>query len=224
MWLVNLCILPVFFMFITLLEYIKITYNLIVKEMELNEGLTIINFIFMNLVFLFSIYILFLSPKHKKELQDLGERRGVFVYLCFISVNSFVGSKVFDYDPLLWISLMGIIGIIIILNPLKELKKSKVVLLIGIVLIVFAVIRIPTHLSSFEQYIHSKEEFECLSFFECAKLTTIIEDDELSTNVEILPVRESYYKWYFVFGKGYMELEGEEPFHGINIAGFWIEY
>ncbi|WP_339146578.1 MULTISPECIES: hypothetical protein [unclassified Sutcliffiella] len=194
------------------------------REMELNEGL-IINFVFMGFIFLFSIFILFLSSRHKKELHDLGERKGIFVYLCFISVNSFVGSEVFDYDPLLWISLIGIIGIIIIFYPIKVLEKSKVVLLIAIVLIIFAVIRVPTHPGSFEQYIDSKEGFECLLSFECAKLTTVIaEDDTLSTNVEILPVRESIYDWYLVFGKGYMELEGEQPFRAINIAGFWIEY
>ncbi len=192
--------------------------------MELNEGL-IVNFVFMGFIFLFSIFILFLSSRHKKELQDLGERRGVFVYLCFISVNSFVGSKVFNYDPLLWISLIGIMGIIITLYPIKVLKKSKFVFLIAIVLIVFATIRVPTHPSSFEEYIHSKEEYECLLFFECAKLTTVIKDDDrISTNVEILHVREYYYDWYLVFGKGYMELEGEQPFRAINIAGFWIEY
>lgn len=185
----------------------------------------IIKLFFMAFILFFSIFILFISSRHKKELNDLGERKAIFIYLCFISVNCFVGSKVFDYEPLLWISLIGIIGIIITLYPIKVLKKSKVVLLIAIVLIVFAALRVPTHPSSFEQYIHSKEGFECLLFFECAKLTTVIaEGDTLSTSVEILPVRESFYDWYLIFGKGYIELEGEQPFRAINFAGFWIEY
>ncbi|WP_066074732.1 hypothetical protein [Neobacillus soli] len=118
------------------------------------------NYIFMGLIFLFSVYQLFvkgfkigeLETVHPKSLSNLVR------YLLFGTINSFFAGWLFEIDWLNWIAFYSIIGIIICLKSEKEDKRQfyQKLIIALVAFLLFYVYRVPTHPQSFEKYINSK--------------------------------------------------------------------
>ncbi|MCA1041237.1 hypothetical protein LCM00_17110 [Bacillus infantis] len=148
-------------------------------------------------------------------------------YLYFGTMTSIYAYFAFRITWLPWIALYSLLGVIISFKPkdAEAKNRKRTFVLIALLLLIINMIRIPNNPDSFQDYISSKETYQCIHSFECVKMASVINsDDSLETKVEVLPVEGYTYHSYFLFAKASMTLEGEEERKGINIAGFWIEY
>jgi hypothetical protein len=151
-------------------------------------------------------------------------------YLHFGAMISIFAEIIFDIEWMPWIALYSMLGVTLCLKPKKtESEARKKVLIILLLIFAFNMFRIPTHPNSFQDYISSKETYQCIQSFECVKMTSVVTpDDLLETRVEMLSVEGYSFDTYFLFAKGSMKLANEdgvtEKMKGVNIAGFWLEY
>jgi hypothetical protein len=189
--------------------------------------------IFMGIVFMLAIAALFFyqifikadrdewSGYHPRSFSLLAR------YLFFGTMISLYAYFTFRIAWLPWIALYSLLGVFIGFKPEDAEAKTgkRTFILIALLLLIFNMIRIPTQPDSFQDYISSKETYQCIHSFECVKMTSVINsDDSLETKVEVLSVEGHSYRSYFLFAKASMKLESEKERRGINIAGFWFEY
>ncbi|MFJ5714299.1 hypothetical protein [Neobacillus sp. NPDC093127] len=190
------------------------------------------DYVFMGLIFIFSIYLFFVKDFDKDELEvDHPESLSNLVrYLLFGTINSFFAGSLFEIDWLIWIALYSVMGIIICTRSKKAEKElSQKLTFAFIVLLFFSMYRVPTHPASIENYINSKAMFKCVNRVECVKITPVITDrNEIKTKVEILSVKEDTFDWYLLFARASFKLADDkgkvEEIKAVNICGFWIEY
>ncbi len=148
-------------------------------------------------------------------------------YLYFGTMISLYAYFTFRITWLPWIALYSLLGVIISFKPedAEAKNRKRTFVLVALLLLIINMIRIPTQPDSFQDYISSKEAYQCIHSFECVKMTSVTNSDgSLETKVEVLPVEGFTYHSYFLFAKASMKLEGEEERKGYNIAGFWFEY
>lgn len=148
-------------------------------------------------------------------------------YLYFGTMISLYAYFTFRIAWLPWIALYSLLGVFIGFKPEDAAAKSgkRTFILIALLLLIINMIRIPTQPDSFQDYISSKEAYQCIHSFECVKMTSVTNSDgSLETKVEVLSVEGFTYHSYVLFAKASMKLEGEEERKGYNIAGFWFEY
>lgn len=187
----------------------------------------------MGLIFLYSVYQLFVKGFDKDELETDHPKSlsNLVRYLLFGTINSFFAGRFFEIDWLNWIAFYSILGIIICLKSEKEDKKQffQRLIIAFVAFILFSMYRVPTHPQSFEKYINSKEMYRCVTRFECVKITPVVTNQNvLKTKVEILSINGYSFKWYLLFAKSGIQLADDkgniEEIKGINICGYWIEY
>ncbi|WP_368658470.1 hypothetical protein AB3Z07_03105 [Metabacillus halosaccharovorans] len=151
-------------------------------------------------------------------------------YLHFGAMISLFIVIIFDITWVSWIALYSLVALVICLELKEEKNKYwQKFILILIIILIFNIFRIPTHPYSFQNYVSSKEMYQCVQSFECVKITSVTTpDDQLITKVEILSVEDYSYDTYFLFAKGSMKLVSDdgivEEMKGVNVGGFWIEY
>ncbi|MFZ7946173.1 hypothetical protein ACO1D1_21910 [Neobacillus sp. 19] len=190
------------------------------------------NYIFMGLIFIYSMYLSFIKGFNKDDLEDVHPKTftNLLRYLLFGTINSFFAGWLFEINWLIWIAFYSVIGIIFCIKFNKEENDFfKKLLVAFLVFLFFCGYRVPTHPASFENYINSKEMYQCVTRWECVKITAEAkEDSSLRAKAEILSIEGYRFDWYFLFAKGSMQLADDkgniEEFKGINICGFWIEY
>lgn len=195
----------------------------------MKEGSLIISYVFMAVVILYSIYQLFLSKKMSELEQEIAEKMqarpvfNVIRYLIFLAFNFYFSNMFFDIGWLLWISFLSVIALGLLIVELKFNKASIISVLI--ILLFFLGSSVPNHYDSFVEYISEQTEYECLRI-ECVKVSEVVVDDKLKTDVKIFSIEGSYYDWYLLFAKGALTLKDEEgnieELKGINIGGLWL--
>ncbi|MGM0840187.1 MAG: hypothetical protein ACQEWE_05640 [Bacillota bacterium] len=185
------------------------------------------DFSFMLMVVLLYYYQIYI----KAEKEDRGRFRpeslpSLANFLHFGAMLSVFALIIFDISWVTWIGVYSLVGLIICLKPKNaENETARKIVLLLLVVVVFNTIRVPTHPRAFQDYISSKEQYQCIQYFECVKMTSITtSDDLLETKVEVLPVEGYSYDTYFLFAKGFMKLAGEDEIKGLNIGGYWIVY
>lgn len=177
-------------------------------------------YIFVAILFIISCCSLLLKLDKAEMAEDFKIHPRLIQLLYLVGLNSFVIAWILNISWLYWFSLFSVICIQFI--SIEKLKKK--VITVFLVLGLIAISRVPTDPDSFREYMNTKESYQCLQYFECVKMESVVDEEgHLQTVVEILPVGSDSYNWYFFFGKGHFTI-GEEEFRGINIAGFWIEY
>ena len=151
-------------------------------------------------------------------------------YLHFGTMISVFIVFIFDIYWVMWIALYSMMGLVLCLKQKKEEKNySRNFIFIILILLVFNILRIPSHPNSFQDYISSKDMYQCVQSFECVKMISVTtSEDTVTTKVEILSVESYSYNFYYLFSKGVMKLATEdgsvEEMKAMNIAGFWLEY
>jgi len=151
-------------------------------------------------------------------------------YLHFGTMISIFIVIIFDLYWISWIALYSMVGLILCLKPQKEQNENwKKFIFFILIILAFNIIRIPNHPNSFQDYLSSKDMYQCVQSFECVKMTSVTtSDDTVTTKVEILSVEDYSYDFYYLFAKGSMKLANEDgsvdEMKGLNIAGVWIEY
>ncbi|MBS8263625.1 hypothetical protein DYI25_04100 [Mesobacillus boroniphilus] len=186
-----------------------------------------IDYIFMSVVILYSIYHLFISKSDLEEdiTENMKARSiaNVIRYLMFLAFNCSFAQLVFDIDWLLWISFFSVIALWILLVEHKF--NFSYYIFISLLFLVFLVVGVPTHNHSFLDYISDQTEYECLRI-ECVKVSEVVVEDELKTEIKIFSIQDYSYDWYLLYGKGALTLKDEvgnvKKFSGINIGGLWL--
>lgn len=186
----------------------------------------------MVLIFIFSFYQFFIKGFNKEIMDTFNSNSisNIAHYLSFGAINSFFANRFFEIDWMLWITFYSIIGILICKKTEKgERKYSQKLIIFLIVFLFFSIYRVPTHPASFEKYINSKEMYQCVTRWECVKISSeISEHDSLRAKAEILSINGYTFDWYVLYAKGYIQLANDkgniEEINGVNICGFWIEY
>lgn len=195
----------------------------------MDKGLFIIASIGMAIGILYSIYHLFISKKTFELEQEIDEKMkarpvaNVIRYLIFIAVNSFLANMFFDIGWLLWISFFSAVALWILVAE-HQFNFSYLISII-LVLLIFLGAGVPTHQQSFMNHISDSTEYECLRI-ECVKVSDVVVDDELKTEIKILSIQGYSFDWYLLFARGGLSLKDEDgnlkEFSGINIGGLWL--
>lgn len=181
----------------------------------------------MLIVVILYVYQIFMKAEKDDSIKFRPESLSSLAnFLHFGAMISLFAHIIFDISWVTWIGVYSVVGLILCLKPRNaENEVVRKMVMIVLVLVVFHTIRIPTHPRAFQDYISSKEQYQCIQYFECVKMTSITtSDDLLETKVEVLPVEGYSCDTYFLFAKGSMKLANEEEMKGVNIGGFWIEY
>jgi hypothetical protein len=186
----------------------------------------------MGLIFIFSFYQFFIKGFDKEVMDTFFPKSlsNIASYLSFGAINSFFANRFFEIDWMLWITFYSIIGILICKKSKKsERKFSQKLIIAFIIFLFFSIFRVPTNQASFENYINSKEMYQCVTGWECVKITAgIREHSTLRAKAEILSIGGYSFDWYLLFAKGSIQLADDkgniEEIKGVNICGFWIEY
>ncbi len=198
-----------------------------------NRDVFILNYVLMGFVVIYSIYLLFVKGFDKADFESVHPNSisSLVRYLLFGAINSFFAGWLFEIDWLNWITFYSIIGIISCIKSEKEGKKQffQKLIIVFIVFIFFCGYRVPTNRASFESYINSKEMYQCVTGWECVKISAEIQEhSSLRAKAEILSIDGYTFDWYVLFAKGSMKLADNkgniEEIKGVNICGFWIEY
>jgi hypothetical protein len=195
----------------------------------MDEGSLVISSIAMAIAILYSIYHLYISKKSAGLEQEIEEKMkarpvaNVIRYLIFLSVNSFLANMFFDIGWLLWISFFSAVALWILLVE-HQFNFSYLISII-LILLIFLGTGVPTHQQSFINYISEHTEYECLRI-ECVKVSDVVVDDELKTEIKILSIQGYSFDWYMLFARGGLSLKDEDgnvkEFSGINIGGLWL--
>ncbi|MFE8699789.1 hypothetical protein ACFYKX_04030 [Cytobacillus sp. FJAT-54145] len=186
-----------------------------------------LDIVFMIVIVIASFYQIFIKAEQNDWSRFRSESLSTIArYLHFGSLISIFAGIIYDIKWMPWIALYSMVGIILCLKPKEDKTKGgQKFVLILLFLLIFNVLRVPTHQNSFQDYISTKETYQCIHSFECVKLTSIVTaEDLLETKVEILPVEGYSFDFYYIFAKGSLKLANEDEMKGLNIAGFWIEY
>jgi hypothetical protein len=189
----------------------------------------LIEYIFMAVVILYSIYQLFFSKKSSELEQEIAEKLearpilNVIRYLTLLTFNSYFAHMFFDIGWLLWISFLSFIALWVLLVELKFNLSSVVAVLL--VILFFLGSSLPRDSRSFERYISDQTDFECLRI-ECLKITEVITEDTFKTEVNPFFIQDSSFDWYLFFARGSLILKDENgnvaEFSGVNIGGLWL--
>ncbi len=195
----------------------------------MDKGSLIIASIGMAISILYSIYQLFISKTSgglEKEVEEKMKARpvaNVIRYLIFIAVNSFLANMFFDIGWLLWISFFSAFALWILL--IEHQFNFSYLISIIMILLLFLGAGVPTHQQSFINHITDSTEYECLRI-ECVKVSDVVVDDELKTEVKVLSIQGYSFDWYMLFARGELILKDEDgnvnEFSGINIGGLWL--
>ena len=195
----------------------------------MDKGLFIIASIGMAIGILFSIYQLFISKKTFELEQEINEKMkarpvaNVIRYLIFLAVNSFLANMFFDIGWLLWISFFSGVALWILL--MEHQFNFSYLISIFLILLIFLGAGVPTHQQSFINHISDSTEYECLRI-DCVKVSDVVVEDELKTEVKVLSIQNYSFEWYLLFARGGLVLKDEEgnlkEFNGINIGGLWL--
>lgn len=188
-----------------------------------------IEYIFMAGVILFSVYQLYISKTMKGLEEEVDEKMkarpiaNVIRYWMFLAFNSYFANMFFDIGWLLWISLFSMLALWILL--IEHKFSFSYLISITIILLFFLGAGVPNHQDSFVNYISDSTDYECLSV-ECVKITEVVTEDILKTEIKILSIQGYSFDWYLLFAKGALTLKDEEgrieEFEGINIGGLWL--
>ncbi|NMH70108.1 hypothetical protein HF072_15095 [Bacillus sp. RO3] len=187
----------------------------------------LVDLVFMMIVVILFFYQIFIKAEKEDSIKFRPESLSSLAnFLHLGALISLFAHIIFDISWVTWIGVYSVLGLILCLKPKNVANEGvRKVVIILLVLVVFNTIRIPTHPDAFQDYISSKEKYQCIHYFECVKMTSVTtSDDLLETKVEIVPVEGYSFDTYFLFAKGSMKLANEEEMKGVNIGGFWIEY
>ncbi|WP_102262329.1 hypothetical protein [Mesobacillus jeotgali] len=195
----------------------------------MDKGSFIISSIVMAISILYLIYQLFISKTTVGLEQEINEKMkaspvaNVIRYLIFIAINSFLANMFFDIGWLLWISFFSAVALWILLVD-HQFNFSYIISIIIILLIFFGA-GVPKHQQSFLNHISEHTEYKCFSI-ECVKVSQVVIDDNLKTEIETYSIQGYSFDWYLLFAKGVLLLTDEqgnmEEFRGVNIGGLWL--
>ncbi|WLR57530.1 hypothetical protein LC048_12115 [Mesobacillus subterraneus] len=195
----------------------------------MDKGALIISGIGMGLVILYSIYYLFISKKTVGLEQEVEEKikarpiAKVIRYLIFLSINSFLANMFFDIGWLLWVSFLSSVALWILL--IEHKFNYSYLFSIMFILLIFLGAAVPNHQQSFMKHISDHTEYNCFSI-ECVKVTQVVIEDELETEIKTYSIQGYSFDWYLLFAKGALLLKDEqgnmEEFRGVNIGGLWL--
>ncbi|GAM14882.1 hypothetical protein [Mesobacillus selenatarsenatis] len=195
----------------------------------MDKGILVISFIGMTIAILYFIYHLFISKKTAGLEQEIEEKMkarpiaNVIRYLIFLSINSFLANRFFDIGWLLWISFFSAVALWILLVD-HQFNFSYLISSI-IILLIYLGAGVPNHQQSFLNHISDHTEYNCFSI-ECVKVSQVVIEDELKTEIETYSIQGYSFDWYFLFAKGALFLKDEqgnmEEFTGVNIGGLWL--
>jgi hypothetical protein len=195
----------------------------------MDAGSLIISFISMTVGILYSIYLLFISKKGDELEQEIAVKMkarpiaNVIRYLIFLAINSFLANLFFDIGWLLWISFLSAVALWILLIE-HQFNYSYLLSIIAILLI-FLGAAVPKHQQSFMKHISDHTEYKCFSI-ECVKVSQVVIEDELKTEIKTYSIQGYSFDWYLLFSKGALLLNDEEgnieEFRGANIGGLWL--
>jgi hypothetical protein len=195
----------------------------------MDKGSLIISFIGMAVVILYSIYHLFISKKTVGLEQEVEEKikarpiTNVIRYLIFLAFNSFLANMFFDIGWLLWISFFSAVALWILL--IEHQFNFSYLISIIVILLIYLGAGVPNHQQSFLNQISDHTEYNCFSI-ECVKVSQVVIEDELKTEIETYSIQGYSFDWYLLFAKGALLLKDEqgnmEEFRGVNIGGLWL--
>ncbi|WP_226675315.1 hypothetical protein [Mesobacillus jeotgali] len=195
----------------------------------MDKGSFIISSIVMAISILYLIYQLFISKTTVGLEQEINEKMkarpvaNVIRYLIFIAINSFLANMFFDIGWLLWISFFSAVALWILLVD-HQFNFSYIISII-IILLIFLGAGVPKHQQSFLNHISEHTEYKCFSI-ECVKVSQVVIDDNLKTEIETYSIQGYSFDWYLLFAKGALLLKDEqgnmEEFRGVNIGGLWL--
>lgn len=195
----------------------------------MDVGTLIISSIGMALAILYSIYHLFISKISTGLEQEIEAEMkahpvaNVIRYLIFIAVNSFLANMFFDIGWLLWISFFSAVALWILL--VEHQFNFSYLFSIILILLIFMGAGVPAHQQSFRNHISDHTDYKCFSI-ECVKVSQVVIDDELKTEINILTIQGYSFDWYMLFARGNLTLKDEDgnikEFSGINIGGLWL--
>ena len=195
----------------------------------MDKGSFIISSIVMAISILYFIYQLFISKTTVGLEQEINEKMkdrpiaNVIRYLIFLAVNSFLANMFFDIGWLLWISFFSAVALWILLVD-HQFNFSYLISII-IFLLIFLGAGVPKHQQSFLNHISEYTEYKCFSI-ECVKVSQVVIDDNLKTEIETYSIQGYSFDWYLLFAKGALLLKDEqgnmEEFRGVNIGGLWL--
>ncbi|WP_226087437.1 hypothetical protein [Mesobacillus sp. S13] len=193
------------------------------------DGSLIISFVFMAGAILYSVYQLYFSKETlslEQEIIDKMEARPiarVIRYLLFLAFNGYFANMFFDIGLMLWISFFSVITLGLLLIELKFDKSSIISVLL--VIIAFLGNSLPNDYDSFIEYVSEQTEYKCLRI-ECVKVSEVIVEGNLETEVKIYSIQDFSFDWYLLFARGELILKDEDgnvkEFSGINIGGLWL--
>ncbi|MFT9600268.1 hypothetical protein [Mesobacillus sp.] len=195
----------------------------------MDKGALMISFIGISIAILYSIYQLFISKTTVGLEQEIDEKMkarpiaNVIRYLIFLAVNSFLANMFFDIGWLLWISFFSAVALWILL--VEHRFNFPYLISIIVILLIFLGAGVPKHQQSFLNHISDHTEYNCFSI-ECVKVSQVVIDDELKTEIETYSIQGYSFDWYLLFSKGALLLKDEqgnmEEFRGVNIGGLWL--
>lgn len=195
----------------------------------MDKGSFIIASIGMAISILYSIYQLFFSKKSEGLEQEIDEKMkarpiaNVIRYLIFLAINSFLANMFFDIGWLLWISFLSAVALWILL--VEHQFNFSYLISIVIILLIFLGAGVPKHQQSFLNHISDHTEYKCFSI-ECVKVSQVVIEDKLKTEIETYSIQGYSFDWYLLFAKGALLLKNEqgnmEEFRGVNIGGLWL--
>ncbi|MBT2691604.1 hypothetical protein [Bacillus sp. ISL-55] len=195
----------------------------------MDKGSLIISFIGMAVIILYSIFYLFISKKTvglEQEVKEEIEARSianVIRYLIFLAFNSFLANMFFDIGWLLWISFFSAVALWILL--VKHKFNISYLISVILILLIYLGASVPKHQQSFLNHISDHTEYKCFSI-ECVKVSQVVIEDKLKTEIETYSIQGYSFDWYLLFAKGALLIKDEqgnmEEFRGVNIGGLWL--
>ncbi|WP_079508585.1 hypothetical protein [Mesobacillus jeotgali] len=195
----------------------------------MDDDYIFMDYLFMALVILYSVYQLFINKSLKGLEVEITEKIrarpivNVIRYLMFLAFNSFFAGMFFDNSWLLCISFFSVLALWILLIDHK-INFSYCVLL-TLMILFFIGAGVPNHHDSFKEYVSKNTEYKCLRI-ECIKITEVVTEGTLRTKVKAFTIEDYSFDWYPLFAKGGLSLKDDDGdiqvIQGINIGGLWL--
>ncbi|MEH7383236.1 hypothetical protein V7138_22430 [Bacillus sp. JJ1533] len=190
------------------------------------------NIVIFILVLAFAMYSFFYKKQNEEFEIDSSLLKPVFKqyvnFLGFGMMISILGWFIFKEALLLWFFFYTSIVAVLLISLAQKKDRLKSFSIGSLVFaVVFCILRVPTHPDSFQQWLGENKQLYCPSGFDCVKVSTSIEGENLVTKSEIVPIHFYDMNWYLLFATGdfsYIDSDGNEvQYEGVNIAGWWFE-